>query len=222
MKNTLPEPLIVLSDRSLLLEVDHPLFQEARNAISRFAELEKCPEHIHTYRISPISLWNAASSGVTVKEILDTMERFGRYEIPQNIRVEVKDTVSRYGKFKLHKENGELVLTSTDPILLKEILSHKPTRPYLGETCGKDSIIVKAIGRGIVKQNLIHLGYPVEDLAGYVEGTHLGISLKEKTRNDVTFSPLTESGNACGKYKSLTLAFCHHAQSDNSFACAAG
>src|SRR6476646_772656 len=102
-------PLIVQSDRSLLLEVDNPLYEAARDELARFAELEKSPEHIHTYRITPISLWNAASAGVGADDILGTLERFSKYDLPRNVLTDVKDYVSRFGRVKLIKsETGDL------------------------------------------------------------------------------------------------------------------
>ncbi|RKY72302.1 MAG: helicase, partial [Candidatus Latescibacterota bacterium] len=98
------QPMIVQSDRSVLLEVDHPRYEEARDALARFAELEKSPEHIHTYRISPVSLWNAAASGMTGAHIVEALERFSKYEVPQNIKAEVADQISRYGRIKLIKQ----------------------------------------------------------------------------------------------------------------------
>jgi DNA excision repair protein ERCC-3 len=96
-------PVIVQSDRSVLLETDGDAFEDARDAIAAFAELVKSPEHIHTYRLTPLSLWNAAAAGMTAKNIIDGLTRFSRYEIPQNIIVDIEDNVSRYGRLKLYK-----------------------------------------------------------------------------------------------------------------------
>ena len=97
-------PLIVQGDHTVLLEVDNPLYEEARDALARFAELEKSPEHIHTYRITPLSLWNAAAAGLTAEQIVAALERFSKYDLPGNVRVDIRDYVARYGRLKLVQE----------------------------------------------------------------------------------------------------------------------
>ena len=122
-------PVIVQSDRSILLEVDNPNFTEARNALSRFTELEKSPEHIHTYRISPLSLWNAASLGFTNESVIAGLERFSKYEIPQNIRFEIAEQMARFGKLRLTADGAMLRLQSTDEYLVTEIWNNDQLRP---------------------------------------------------------------------------------------------
>src|ERR1700738_3543983 len=117
-------PLIVQSDRTILLEVDHPLHAEARDALAQFAELEKSPEHIHTYRLSPLSLWNAAAGGMNAQTILDMLSTFSKYPIPNNIMVEIREYINRYGKIKLVRNGDSLLLKSTDPALMAEIIHH--------------------------------------------------------------------------------------------------
>jgi len=101
-------PVIVQSDRSILLEVDNALYTEARDALARFAELVKSPEHIHTYRITPLSLWNAAAAGLNADEIIAALVRYGKYELPSNVRIDIADYVSRYGRLKLTREGDQL------------------------------------------------------------------------------------------------------------------
>src|SRR6266496_2689716 len=113
-------PLIVQSDRSLLLEVDNPLYTAARDDLARFAELEKSPEHIHTYRITPLSLWNAAAAGVTTDAMLETLSQYGKYDLPGNVRADILDYVSRFGRVKLERQEEDLVLTSADDLLITE------------------------------------------------------------------------------------------------------
>src|SRR5437870_12985414 len=94
-------PLILQSDKTVLLEVDNPLYAEARDALARFAELEKSPEYVHTYRVTPLSLWNAAAAGLTAQGILDDLERYSKYPLPDNIKVDITDSISRYGRIKI-------------------------------------------------------------------------------------------------------------------------
>src|ERR1700680_227340 len=124
-------PMIVKSDRTILLEVDHPLHAEARDALAQFAELEKSPEHIHTYRLSPLSLWNAAAGGMDAQTIIELLTRYSKYAIPSNIVFDIREYISRYGRVKLIREGDALLLTSSDAALIAEIMHHKRTQPYL-------------------------------------------------------------------------------------------
>ncbi len=180
-------PMVVQSDRTVLLEVDNPHYASARDQLARFAELEKSPEHIHTYRITPLSLWNAAASGLSASEVLDTLGRFSKYEVPQNIQAEVVEYISRYGKLKLCRSGEELVLRSMDPYIIKEIWYNKQVRPYLKELVDGKTILVRPRFRGYLKQALIKFGLPVEDLAGYVEGAPLSLAMRKKTRSGRKF-----------------------------------
>ncbi len=174
-------PVIVQSDSSILLEVDNPQFVPARNSLSRFAELEKSPEHIHTYRLSPISLWNAASLGITSEEVLNDLIRFSKYELPQNIHFSIPDIMACYGKLKLTSNGDMLILESTDKLIITEIWNNDNIRPYLDELLDNYTVLIEPLNRGFVKQSLIKLGYPVEDLAGYTEGMPFEISFREYT-----------------------------------------
>src|SRR5205807_4056078 len=120
-------PLIVQSDKTILLEVDHPQHAEARDALAQFAELEKSPEHIHTYRLSPLSLWNAAAGGMNAEMVLELLARYSKYDLPTNITVEIREYMSRYGRVKLIREGDALLLISGDAALIAEILRHKRT-----------------------------------------------------------------------------------------------
>jgi DNA excision repair protein ERCC-3 len=174
-------PLIVQSDRSVLLEVDHPLYEDARDALARFAELEKSPEHIHTYRISPLSLWNAAAAGLDAAAIMTSLERYSKYDVPQNIRREIIEFVARYGQIRLVRRDGMLALESDDPALIAEIEGLQTVRPFLVERLDPTSLRVGDRFRGHIKQALIKRGFPVEDLAGYVQGVPLPIRLRDKS-----------------------------------------
>src|SRR2546428_4804042 len=124
----LNNPSIVQSDRTILLEVDHPLHAEARDALAQFAELEKSPEHIHTYRLSPLSLCNAAAGGMNAQAILELLTRYSKYDIPSNIAVDIREYVSRYGRVRLIREGEALLLTSSETALMAEITHHKRTQ----------------------------------------------------------------------------------------------
>ena len=180
-------PLIVQGDRTLLLSVDSPLYGAARDALACFAELQKSPEHIHTYRLTPLSLWNAAAAGHSADEVVDSLTRFSRYEVPQNIEAEVRDYISRYGLLKLVKRDDKLVLTSERRELIAEIWLHRSVRPNLLAQIDENSVEVAAALRGHVKQALIKIGFPVEDLAGYVAGEDLPIALRETTLEELPF-----------------------------------
>lgn len=184
------KPLIVQSDRSILLEVDGPMFEDARDAIAAFAELVKSPEHIHTYRITPLSLWNAAASGMAADEIVERLVQYSRYEVPDNVVVDIRDNVSRYGRLKLFKKEagGDLVLYSEDSLLIMQLLNQKSLQPYLSGSPDGHHIYVKPADRGNVKSALIKIGFPVEDLAGYVDGAPLEIELRETSLSGKPFS----------------------------------
>ncbi|WP_433267814.1 DNA repair helicase XPB [Actinosynnema sp. CS-041913] len=173
-------PLIVQSDKTLLLEVDHPLSDDARTAIAPFAELERAPEHVHTYRVTPLALWNARAAGHDAEQVVDALVRFSRYPVPQPLLVDVVDTMGRFGRLQLanHPAHG-LVLSSTDRAVLEEVLRHKKVKPMLGARLDDDTVVVHPSERGRLKQLLLKVGWPAEDLAGYVDGEAHPISLVE-------------------------------------------
>jgi DNA excision repair protein ERCC-3 len=164
-------PLIVQSDKTLLLEVDHELAGEARAAIAPFAELERSPEHVHTYRLTPLGLWNARAAGHDAEQVVDALVRFSRYTVPHALLVDVADTMDRYGRLQLakHPVHG-LVLISLDRAVLEEVLRQKKIAPMLGERIDDDTVFVHPSERGRLKQALLKVGWPAEDLAGYVDG----------------------------------------------------
>jgi len=181
-------PLTVQSDRTVLLEVMNPLFEEARDLLSRFADLVKSPEHVHTYRITPLSLWNAAASGMDAETILKGLERLSKYPLPENLKQDIRDYVARYGRLQLRRgEDGVLLLQSDDPLLLTEIWHSRLVRPFLLEQ-RPDGLAVDPARRGHVKQALIKAGFPVEDLAGYTPGAPLPMTLRSVTASGRPFS----------------------------------
>jgi DNA excision repair protein ERCC-3 len=173
-------PLIVQSDKTLLLEVGHPQSTEARAAIAPFAELERSPEHIHTYRITPLALWNARAAGHDAEQVVDALVRFSRYAVPHAVLVDVADTMDRYGRLRLENDPARgLVLRALDRMVLAEVVRNKKVSPLLGARIDDDTIAVHASERGRLKQALLKVGWPAEDLAGYVDGEAHPIELVE-------------------------------------------
>ncbi|SMD26783.1 DNA excision repair protein ERCC-3 [Kibdelosporangium aridum] len=173
-------PLIVQSDKTLLLEVDHPLSDEARMAIAPFAELERAPEHVHTYRVTPLALWNARAAGHDAEQVVDALSRYSRYPVPQPLLIDVVDTMSRFGRLQLlHNPAHGLVMNALDRAVLEEVLRNKKVAPMLGARIDDDTVVVHASERGRLKQVLLKVGWPAEDLAGYVDGEAHPIALDE-------------------------------------------
>ncbi|GAA1347993.1 DNA repair helicase XPB [Arthrobacter roseus] len=173
-------PLIVQSDKTILLEVDHEEAVEARHAIAPFAELERAPEHVHSYRLTPLGLWNARAAGLDAEQVLHTLLRYSRFPVPHSLLVDIEETMSRYGRLRLEKdEQHGLVLRTTDYPVLEEVLHAKKIQPLLGPRIDGETVVVQSSQRGQLKQLLLKLGWPAEDLAGYVDGTPHPIALKE-------------------------------------------
>ncbi|MDY6968796.1 MAG: DNA repair helicase XPB [Spirochaetota bacterium] len=181
------KPLIVQSDNTILLEVDNPEFEDARDSISPFAELEKSPEHIHTYRISPLSLWNAAAYGMSLNDILEALTTYSRYQIPDNVLVTIKEQLNRYGLLKLIKDGDDIILTSESSYIINEIANERVIKQLIDCTIDAYNIKVKRNLRGHIKQALIKIGFPVEDLAGYEDGDRCQIELKKHLANNQPF-----------------------------------
>ncbi|MEL6715167.1 MAG: helicase-associated domain-containing protein, partial [Planctomycetota bacterium] len=208
-------PLIVQSDRTLMLHTvrarvddagrpmrgddgnplteEHPLFTDARDALARFAELEKSPDYLHTYRITPVSVWNAAAIGVTADEIERALHEFACVPVPGALMGEVRGWIERYGLLAIRRaDDGAprgFELVAREPGVLAEVLQHKTVRAALevvGE--GDDArAFLDDLGRGEVKQRLIRLGFPVDDRGGYVDGDPLAVELRDTTRGGSPF-----------------------------------
>ncbi len=173
-------PLIVQSDRTVLLEVAHPLAEDARHDLAVFAELERAPEHIHTYRITRLGLWNARAAGHDASDMLATLEKYSKFAIPQTVSVDITETVGRYGRLVIERDaEGRLILQSNDQAVLTEVAGAKRIAPLLIGHPSPDSFLVEPWARGQLKQELVKLGWPAEDLAGYTPGTPHPISLLE-------------------------------------------
>lgn len=173
------KPVIIQSDNTLLLEVDNPDFENARDSIAQFSELVKSPEHVHTYKVSPLSLWNAAAAGLTYTNIMNILKQYSRYEIPEIVNTTIKDQMRRYGLLKLMPRNNDIILISSDAILLNEICNTKKIQQYIDTRINENEIKIKKSYRGHIKQALIKIGFPVEDLAGYEDGDPCPIKMKE-------------------------------------------
>ncbi len=173
-------PLIVQSDKTLLLEVDHEQADDCRKSIAPFAELERSPEHIHTYRLTPLGLWNARAAGHDAEQVVNVLLTFSRYAVPHALLVDVAETMARYGRLRLdkHPVHG-LVLSSVDRAVFEEVIRAKKVAGMIGERLDAESVVVHPSQRGNLKQVLLKLGWPAEDFAGYVDGEAHPIALDE-------------------------------------------
>lgn len=172
-------PLIVQSDRTVLLEVAHPEAEDARHALAVFAELERAPEHIHTYRITRLGLWNARAAGHTADEMLATLNEYSKFPVPDSVVVDLRETVSRYGRLTIERDDEGLVLSSDDSAVLTQVAMNKHIGPLLPKRLSPSSYRIDDWARGSLKQQLVKLGWPAEDHAGYTPGTPHHIALAE-------------------------------------------
>ncbi len=179
-------PAIVLADQTILLEVDHPQHAEARDAFATFAELVKSPEHVHTYRITSLSLWNAAASGITTDEVIEILKAYSRYEVPQSLIRDVQDWMGRYGRVRLEASgDGESLLLRTDaPEVMLELRHHRALQELIGTEISPTESRIDRGNRGKIKQALIKIGFPAQDLAGYTKGESLDVQLREVTATE--------------------------------------
>ena len=171
-------PLIVQSDRTVLLETDHPQAKDARHELAIFAELERAPEHIHTYRITRLGLWNARAAGHDAEFIIDSLKRWSKYPVPEGVEREIRSTIDRYGKLVIDRDEAGLRLTGSTPSILIEVASNRKISELLDERL-ENAYRVKDWARGQLKQELLKLGWPAEDNAGFTPGTPFEISLDE-------------------------------------------
>lgn len=171
-------PLIVQSDKTALLEVDHPDAADARHDLAIFAELERAPEHIHTYRITRLGLWNARAAGHDSDFVLGILDKYAKFAVPSSVRSDIAETMNRYGRLSIRKSAaGELELYSTERAVLLEASKHRKIAELLDGPIGNEAFRIQPWARGAVKQELLKLGWPAEDLAGYTEGTPHQIDL---------------------------------------------
>jgi len=173
-------PLIVQSDRTVLLEVAHPDAESARHDLAVFAELERAPEHIHTYRVTRLGLWNARAAGHTAEDMLATLDRYSRFPVPPSVSVDIRETVNRYGRLVIERDDdGQLILRSSDVPVLAEVTRNKRIQPLLISHPSPDTYVIDTWARGQIKQELLKIGWPAEDFAGYTPGTPHPIGLVE-------------------------------------------
>src|SRR4030095_6354662 len=190
--------LIVQSDRSVLLEVDHPRADTARAAIAPFAELEKSPEHVHTYRLTPLALWNARAAGLTPDQVTEALREHSRSPCPRGLLTDLVETRGRYGRLVLRADEGGLVLVSSDPAVLEEVVRSRKVAPHLGDALAPDRVAVPLAERGRLKQALLALGWPADDQAGYLQGAPLPIGLLAAHARTPARLPLPRHPRECG------------------------
>jgi DNA excision repair protein ERCC-3 len=180
-------PLIVQSDHSLLLETQSPLYADARDALLAFGELVKSPEYLHTWRITHLSLWNAAAAGHSADEVIEALERFAKYPVPENVPQHIRAVMARYGALRLVRDGEALRLEASDPADLIELRGLKDLEGLLGEPLGPTAIRVHPRGRGELKRMLTAVGHPVEDLVGYEAGDALQMALRPTLEDGTTW-----------------------------------
>ena len=180
-------PLVIQSDKTVLLEVQSDLYEEARDALARFAELEKSPEYLHTYRITPLSLWNAAAAGLAAADIIAALERYAKYDLPANVRTDIAELVGRYGRVRLVRQGDDLALISDDAALIAEIARHKSTAPLIKASPDGHTLLADLAHRGRLKQGLVGLGFPAQDEAGYADGTPLPLAMRNPALSGEAF-----------------------------------
>src|SRR6266511_1567295 len=175
-------PLIVQSDHTILVEVDNPLYGQARDRLVRFAELVKSPEHIHTYRLTPLSIWNARAAGMNAGAITDSLTALAKYPVPEHVLVSVRDFAGRFGRVTVTRDPRGLILSANDLPLAEEIARQKSVAPLLRERLERRRFLVDPADRGRLKQALVRIGYPAEDLAGYTSGEDFPFELRRNAR----------------------------------------
>ena len=186
-------PLIVHGDRSLLLDVHAPLAEECRNALIPFAELEKSPEHLHTYKLTPLSLWNAASAGFSAEDAVAVLEKYARYDVPKAIPAWIKEVSGRFGKITLEpcEEEDKLLLVAATEAIYKEIGANGAVKKYLEEgrfdRLNHPCYLIKLTDRGTIKQLLLEAGWPVKDEVALADGEPLDFNLRPTTAGGQTF-----------------------------------
>ncbi|MCB1822109.1 MAG: helicase-associated domain-containing protein, partial [Candidatus Competibacteraceae bacterium] len=189
MSDYLPQnPLIVQSDQTVLLEVHSPRVEAARDALAPFAELVKSPEHIHTYRITPLSIWNARAAGLSAGAMIAVLREYAKYPIPEGVAQEIEGLGRRYGLTVIERDEIGLILRVADAPLTELLARDRQVAPLLGERLGERAFRIRLGVRGLLKQALVAIGYPADDLAGYSAGQELPLRLREIANNGEAFT----------------------------------
>jgi len=191
MTSRLDNPLIVQGDHTVLVEVDSPRYLEARDRLLGFAELVKSPEHVHTYRITPLSIWNACAAGIDPDQMTQVLEEYAKYPVPGHVLMEIRDYATRYGRLRLVRDGDNglvMICDDSDDLLSEEISRHKTISPLLQDRIASDRFRIDPAQRGRLKQALIKIGFPAQDMAGYTEGQSLPIELRDQTTNGNPFA----------------------------------
>ncbi len=192
--------LVVQSDGSVLLELHSPRAEEAQEAIAPFAELVKSPEHVHTYRLTPLSIWNARAAGLAADEMVTALHKHARYPVPENVDQTVLDLANRFGRVVITHENGMLRCACGDEAIAELLSRDRKAGKYLTDRLDKTSFRVAPEYRGMLKQALVSAGYPAEDLAGYVSGDALDMSLRDRTASGNPFRVRDYQRQAAGSF----------------------
>lgn len=187
MQYNINNPIIVQSDNTLLIEQYNPLSKDAVDQVRRFAELDKALEHMHTYVISRLSLWNAASIGITADYIIEVLSKYSKFPIAESVLFEIRNVINKYGIIQLIKEDEELYLITEEKYIFNELINDKNVIKYIEEKIDDGCIRIKPLYRGHIKHELIKLGFPVEDLAGFIDGDDYPINLVDKLPNGNDF-----------------------------------
>ena len=196
-------PVIVQSDRSILLEVHNDGYEAARDALARFAELERSPEHLHTYRLTALSLWNAAASGMSAEQILESLAAHSKYALPPNVMTDVRDLCGRFGQLWLQPgEAGKsLILHAENRVLADELQATEELALLLSRRPSPTTFEIPLLARGEMKQRLTHLGHPVDDRAGFAPGAPLEIVLRPTMKHsNEPFAPRRYQDQAAGTF----------------------
>jgi DNA excision repair protein ERCC-3 len=193
-------PLIVQGDQSVLAEVESPRFAEARDRIAPFAELVKSPEHVHTYRVTPLSVWNACAAGTSPDEIVGALREYAKYPVPAVVEASIRDAATRYGRLRIARGPDGIVLVADEPELAEQIQRVRGVAPHLGPRLSATAFAVPPAERGRLKQALVKAGWPAEDLAGYTAGEALPLSLRATTRAGEPFALRAYQGDAAGAF----------------------
>ncbi|HOT78218.1 MAG TPA: helicase-associated domain-containing protein, partial [Candidatus Wallbacteria bacterium] len=200
LENCADGPLIVQSDLSVLADAAHPRFEECRAKVSIFAELVKSPEYMHTYRITPVSLWNAAALGSRAEDIIATLKSYSRFAISETVIHEINYYCSRFGILTLEcaAQSGFLKLNSKDRFIIMELCGNSVFSAFIHKKIDEFNLLIKAEMRGELKRALIKINYPVRDIAGYVEGAPFEVNLRSvSAASGVAFALRDYQAEAC-------------------------